>query len=140
MRRAHFAVVLGFAALAGTAGCTGKTTVAGTVTYEGKKLDRGYVTFYPVNDVGDTRGVTGDTRGAEIIDGSYTANDLTPGKRKAVISVPPQFAKQKSSDKAPGEIKVLPPAFPISPGTRGNSQIVEITNDNLTLNFALLKK
>src|SRR5690348_13499226 len=70
-------------------GCGGSTaSVSGTVTYEGAPAGKGYITFQPADG-------KGQSAGAEIRDGKYSATGLTPGKKvvniEAVKTV--QFAK-----------------------------------------------
>jgi hypothetical protein len=66
-------------------GCGGSETikkvpVTGTVTYEGKPLESGTISFYPQ----ESRPGAG-TAGAVIKGGKYAAPDVTPGKNKVMI-------------------------------------------------------
>ena len=126
--------LLAMLALPGCGGCAAKATVTGVVTYDGQKVARGYVTFYPVGAAGDTQGARLETRGAEIVEGSYTIADLSPGKRKVVVSVPPKLTA--GADKA---VKAAPPAHPIPPTARGNGRVVDVGAGSQTLDLALTR-
>lgn len=73
------ALVLGLALL--LAGCGGgDATVTGEITYKGKKLNMGSITFY---------GPGGEGKSFDIkSDGSYTATGLKPGKHTVTIMTP----------------------------------------------------
>ncbi len=129
-------------ALAGllAAGCTPRASVTGVVTFDGRKVEKGYVTFYPVGERGETRGATAETRGADIIGGAFTLDNLSPGKRKVVVSSPPTLVARQSGKHAEPAVKALPPDHPIPAGARGNGQIIDIHPGSQTLELALYKK
>jgi hypothetical protein len=74
--------VVALAGIALVVGCgdEGKTAdVSGTVTYDGKEIEDGSITFYPA----DGKGQTG---GGIIKNGRYTATKVPIGATKVVIS------------------------------------------------------
>ncbi len=75
--------VLLLPALAGLAGCSGKGEISGKVTYQGKDVPSGRVTF--LSDVGDHV-----FKSAPITDGHYTIAEFPTGPAKiAVETFPP---------------------------------------------------
>ena len=74
-------------------GCGGggikKASVVGTVTYEGKPLESGVISFTPAADI---KG--GGTAGGEIVGGKFSVPDVTPGKNTVTIRNAP--ARNKS--------------------------------------------
>lgn len=140
MRSATAMLLLGSTALLASAGCESKNSVTGTVTFEGTKLAKGYITFYPATEQGETKGATATTQGADIIDGCYTIAHLSPGKRKVVISVPPKLVVQKSTDSSKPSVQALPPDNLIPANAPGNSKIVDIVAGSQTVDFTLLRK
>jgi len=140
MRNTPTMLLLGLTALSASAGCESKTSVTGTVTFDGTKLAKGYITFYPATDQGETQGAKATTHGAEIVEGAYTVADIAPGKRKVVVSVPPKLVAQKSTDPAKPSVQALPPDNPIPANAPGNSKLVDVVAGSQTLNFTLQKK
>src|SRR4051794_26403820 len=98
MRTSRGAFLLVLTALVAAAGCESKSPVTGTVTFDGRKLNEAYITFYPATENGEVHGALAETKGAAIIDGSYTVEKLSPGKRKVVISIPAKLVVQKAAD------------------------------------------
>src|SRR5688572_16057774 len=76
-------------------GCGGsQASVSGTVTYEGEEIERGYISFFPIDG-------KGPSAGAEILAGRYSASGLTPGKNRVVISaVPKELVKPMTQAEA----------------------------------------
>src|SRR5438309_491715 len=65
-------------------GCSGgQATVTGTVTYDGKEVANGTISFYPVDG-------EGPTAGGMIKNGKYTVTNLTPGKKRVEIDAQPE--------------------------------------------------
>jgi hypothetical protein len=125
--------------LASAAGCESKATVTGMVTYKGEKVTSGYIDFRPVTESGDTKGATVETRGADIIDGVYKIENLTPGKRKVVISAKPTLTATKGPD-GKSTVKATPPTNPIAPDARGNGEVIEFRAGEQTQDFTLEPK
>lgn len=103
------------------------TVVTGTVTYKGQSIEKGHVTFYPVD------GGTETTLGAEIKDGAYKLTDIKPGQRRVLVTTAPNV--EVSEHKT---LKIA--AFsPITAATPGNNQIVEIKKGPQVLDLELGK-
>jgi hypothetical protein len=87
------AVGLGlFTALLALSGCDSNSLaeVKGTVKYDGKLIDKGSISFYPVNkEIG--------TAGGEIKDGQYFVK-VPVGPQKVTISWPKVVGKKKVYD------------------------------------------
>jgi hypothetical protein len=111
-------------------GCGGGTTVSGTVTYGGREVDKGFITFFPADG-------KGDTRGAKIVQGRYQLTDLPPGKKRVLISSEPDVVVLPGSRHGAPRVRLKPPEIP--PQSPGNNQVVEITGGNQTLDFNLQK-
>jgi hypothetical protein len=73
-RRKPSLLVVAIALLPLAAGCGRSTTVTGNVSYEGKPVSHGAITFLPA----DGRGAT---FGGPITDGQYRVEGLTPGEK-----------------------------------------------------------
>src|SRR5262245_14598097 len=72
--------------LAALAGClNGSTgTVTGSVTFNGKPIEKGQITFSP-------SGATGGTAGAEITAGKYEVQDLVPASYQVSVEAVPEL-------------------------------------------------
>ena|ERR1051325_4508064 len=111
-------------------GCrSSETVVSGTVTVDDEPLERGYITFFPVEG-------TTATRGAEIRAGAYVARQMPTGRFRAIISATPQMQLAQASD-GTQVLEFLPGAPRISPQTPGNQSIVEIGRGKQAHDFAL---
>src|SRR5262245_59086292 len=53
--------------------------ITGTITYDGKAIEKGYISFFPRNG-------KGVTAGGEIIDGAYTAKGVPFGEMDVKIN------------------------------------------------------
>ena len=113
-------VALGF--LAVVLGCEGRTgkppmgKVHGIVTYDGKPLDKGRVTFTPVSGEGESGG--NNAMSPIESDGSYelttfdTGDGAIVGQHIVTISVPAEDINKLNKPKADGSIAyVLPKEF-----------------------------
>jgi len=82
MRRSGFALLMPLLLLA--LGCSGTANVSGSVTYDGKAVERGRIRFLPLDEKGelDAKGLI---VGADVIKGKYTAVDVPMGKKKVAI-------------------------------------------------------
>jgi hypothetical protein len=112
-------------------------TVSGTVTFNGKPLPQGLITFSP-------SGTIGGTGGGEIRDGQYRVEGLVPavyhvsvaavGELKIVGPNDPQ-AQRTLTD---AEIRAL--IDPLPPDTTGKEQTFEVRRGWQTLDFTLQSK
>jgi hypothetical protein len=111
-------------------GCKKESSISGTVTFDGVPVEKGFITFFPVDDAGATRG-------SDIIVGQYQVKGLTPGKRKVRISALPQGEIVASEPGAPRTIQWSTPLAPIPTNAVGNNQIIEITKGPQQQDFHL---
>jgi hypothetical protein len=86
------------AALLAAPGCSGEPKVAevsGTVMVDGKPIDKGTISFFPVDG-------KGQTAGGEIKDGKYSVKDVSIGVMKVEIRWPYKTGKKQKDYDAPG--------------------------------------
>jgi hypothetical protein len=57
-------------------------TVSGSVTYNGTPIEKGTISFYPVDG-------NSPTAGGEIANGKYKVSQLTPGRKRVQVTVQP---------------------------------------------------
>jgi hypothetical protein len=69
-----------FIALLFLTGCGSKASVSGRVTLGGQPVENGFVTFFPADD-------KGQSVGAQIINGDYSIDDITPGKKRVSVNI-----------------------------------------------------
>jgi hypothetical protein len=116
-----------FPALAFTLGCgNSQPLVKGTVTYEGKKVEDGWIRFCPVDG-------KGPTTGGKITAGSYEVTGMVPGKQQVMLSAHTPLEASSTS----GPIRIPRPLFPAD--AVGNNRIVEISKGTQIIDFHLKK-
>jgi hypothetical protein len=112
------------------AGCGG-ASVSGTVTYQGKAVEDGYISFQPADG-------KGTPVGAPIAAGKYTVSGLVAGKYKAQITgnrtveIPKDdkdYARYAEGKKVMGDL--------VPPDAAENNKTVELTGGSQTIDFAL---
>ena len=109
-------------------GCERETSaVSGTVTYDGKRLASGFVTFYPTEQ--------GTSRGANVVDGVYQVDDLLPGSFKVLVSTPAHYVEDPASKS--GLKKVPQPTVPAK--APGNQRTVQLKAGAQTLDLDVKK-
>jgi hypothetical protein len=125
------------------AGCgTDAGSVTGEVTYDGKLVENGFITFTPADG-------KGKMVGAPITNGRYYAEKIPPGSKIAKIeaSSGPGPSVQSSEDMAKlskewkdkvGKDGVIRTET-VPADAEGNNQTVEVKQGEQTLNFALKK-
>lgn len=96
-------------ALVGCSGDDGTADVSGTVSYDGKPVDDGAITFLPA-------GGKGGTAGGVIKGGKYTATKVPVGNSKVVISGSKVVGKKKmyptpDSPEMPVTAELLPAKY-----------------------------
>jgi hypothetical protein len=89
-------------------GSTSMTAVSGTVTFDGTPIEKGTISFYPV----DRKSVS---TGGSIVNGAYKV-DVPPGTMKVHISMGTiigykELYEKGKSDKRPLTSEVLPPKY-----------------------------
>lgn len=128
-----------FTVLVLVAGCEGSTTVTGTVTYNGKPVEDGYISFRPA-------GGQGQAFAAQITDGHYSAKQAVPGLKIVVVSGTKEVDFYASSEenyrradeaRKSGAADVGEATDYIAENAEGNSQKHEIESGNQTIDFAV---
>lgn len=114
-----------------TSGCgPAQSTVSGNVSYAGKPVQKGFISFFPVDD-------RGPASGGEIRDGQYRVSGIAPGKRKVLISNSPELATEGTArGNAPPKYVHRDPY--ISNNATGNQQLVDLSTGEQALDFHLL--
>jgi hypothetical protein len=111
--------------------------VSGNVTFNGKPLEKGLITFSPT-------GSKGGTAGSEITDGKFRVEKLVPAAYQASVAAVPELkiigpndpeAKRTLSD---AEIRAM--IDPLPPDTTGKEQSIEVKGGQQTLDFRLESK
>jgi hypothetical protein len=126
-----------------TAGCARRSArVSGEVSYEGKPVGDGMISFLPADG-------KGPSSGGPITDGTYTVENLTPGpkivKIEAVKAVPfarssEEMARMAKENKARGDGSgLIDPADIIPANAEGNNTRVDIKTGKQTMDFHLKK-
>ena len=134
-----FVRVLALLTLPLVIGCgKGKITVTGTVSLDGKPVQKGFVSFQPEDG-------TGEAAGGQIANGEYKVAML-PGKKKVKVTVHQSIdefegdAKEERKRRTKEMQKVIktqtqPRGAP--PELIGNNEVHEISEDTTTLNIKL---
>lgn len=112
-------------------GCGGPKGVSGTVTYDGKDVEKGFITFFPADGVGNTAG-------AKIVQGRYTIADLAPGRKKALVTAEPTPVVI-AADGGGQRVALQAPEVPIPADAPGNNTIVEVTGGGQVLDLKVEK-
>jgi hypothetical protein len=124
------------------AGCGSAVTVSGEVTYDGKPVEDGRITFLPADG-------KGPSVGGVVTGGRYTVKNVTPGpkvvKVEAVKQVPfarssEEMARRAAEARTRGDTSgIIDPADLIPPDAVGNNAAVEVGKGKQTLDFHLKK-
>ncbi len=117
-----------------SSGCSGSgdgVTVRGSVTYDGKPVEKGYINFHPKDG-------KGHPTGGEIDGGKFTVKNVPLGKcRVEVISTPPTQGPMSMEESIKNaKQKKEPSKDEISANAEGNNQTHDIaagTELNLTI-------
>lgn len=140
----HKALTLAAATLIATVvGCGPKlSSVTGTVTYEGKTIEKGMITLTPVDGIGAIAG-------APIENGKYTIDSVLPGTKivevAAVKTVPftrntEEMAKMAEQQLASGNTSgLIDPADIVPNNAKGNRAEFEIQQGLNKLDISLTK-
>lgn len=122
-----FAALL-FAALA--PGCAREGAIRGTVLYDGRPLEKGWITFYPA-------GPQGASRGAEIVAGEYRLEHLPCGKMRVRLTGARRAEVVKTGGRK--RVRLLRDRESLPDNLPGSDQFVEVTGGAQTLDFDLKK-
>jgi hypothetical protein len=113
------------------AGCGEGVIVSGTVTYEGKPVAKGFITFYPAEG-------PGPTQGTEIVGGQYRLSNFQPGKKRVLIVSEP-VARKVPAEHGSYQVKLQPAEDAVPASAVGNSAVHEVA-DSQTLDFHLTRR
>jgi hypothetical protein len=130
-----------FAVLVVATGCNGNTaSVSGTVSYDGRPVDRGSIAFLPADGAGPTAG-------GDIVDGRYSVSNVTPGQKIVQVigvkQVPfarstEEMARRAAENKAKGDGSgLIDPADTVPAEAEGNNARHEIKAGGQTLHIEL---
>jgi hypothetical protein len=121
-------IVLGIALLQ----YVNRTALTGTVTFDGRPIANGYISFTPKDGVGQAVS-------ARIINGRYELRRIAKGENVVLITAvaDQQFSKSRADPtqdegKAPGPVEDL-----VGPDAIGNNRVVTIQRGSHVLNFDL---
>ena len=112
-------------------------TVSGSVTYNGKPLEKGLITFSPT-------GSKGGTAGGEVVGGKFRVEQIVPAPYQVSVAAVPELkiimpgdpeTKRKLSD---AEIQAMIDSLP--PDTTGKEQAIDVKGGTQVLDFKLESK
>ena len=116
--------------LTGLLGCGGQgSTVSGTVTYNGKPVEKGNISFAPADG-------KGTPVGGEIKGGRYSVSNVTPGKCKVLVSSYVAAGSDSMGDAVKNKTTKLP-SDAIAPNDEGNGKTHDIGSGSTELNLTL---
>jgi hypothetical protein len=118
-------------------GCGGTANVSGTVTYDGKAVERGKIRFQPLDDKGELDG-KGLIVGVDISKGNYKAMDVPLGKKKVAIHVE-QIAGQPAAPAGTDKFGQKQAVDSLIPPEATKDVRADITQANQTADFHLKK-
>lgn len=133
-------LALGGCALLAVAGCGSSTGASGNVTYDGRPVERGAISFLPADG-------RGPTAGGEIRDGRYRVDDLGPGTKivqiEAFDDIPYPRSSEESAQQAEAALRGGTAGAPaakaaaIPANAEGNNVTVEVKSGKQVLDFHL---
>lgn len=125
-------ICLGLMLLAGT-GCEKKTSISGTVTYNSKPVENGYISFSPKKN--------GQTLAGQITDGKYSIPKATPGQFTVVVVGRKKINHYSTSAEAYAHADknahVSEAADYIAQEAAGNNKEVDVSAGEQTFDFAI---
>ena len=124
------------------AGCERNGTVSGEVTYDGRPVEKGWITFLPADG-------KGPPAGGPIARGKYKVENVLPGakvvKVEAVKSVPfarssAEMEQMAAANRNRGDGSgLIDPADAIPPDAVGNNCTIEVGKGSQMRNFELTR-
>src|SRR5262245_12876991 len=120
-----------FVAAAFSGGCfsTSLGTVSGNVTFNGKPLDKGLVTFSPAGD-------KGGTAGGEIVAGSFRVEGLVPATYQVSVAAVPELKIVMPGDpetkRTLTDAEIRARIDPLPTDTTGKEQTIEVKGGKQT--------
>jgi hypothetical protein len=109
-------------------GCSdGRSTVSGTVTFNGDALSRGSITLVPVDG-------KGQAAGGDVTSGRYIIKGVSPGEKSVQISA--QYVSGKTTLDGGLELDVVSDLLPASWGPASKERLT-VTAPTTTKDFAI---
>lgn len=142
-RPINLLVLLALCVISTLVGCGGSTgSVQGSVSYEGTPIQKGMITFTPVDG-------KGSIVGCNIENGKYSATGVTPGKNVlSVVAVKEvtfarsseEMEKMAASNKGKGAIEgLIDPADIVPADAKGNGAEHTVNEGSNTIDLQLTK-
>lgn len=142
-RPINLLVLLALCVISTLVGCGGSTgSVQGNVSYEGTPIQKGMITFTPVDG-------KGSIVGCNIENGKYSATGVTPGKNVlSVVAVKEvtfarsseEMEKMAASNKGKGAIEgLIDPADIVPADAKGNGAEHTVNEGSNTIDLQLTK-
>jgi hypothetical protein len=135
-----FLLIAAAVLLSGLNGCGNSTTASGSVTFDGRPIANGQITFVPEDR-------KGPVVGGLITEGRYRVDKLTPGRKIVQIigvkkinfaqSHEEMAAAAKNAAKLGDSSGIIERADIIPPGAEGNNSVVEIVSGDQTFDFSI---
>ncbi len=132
------AVLVGFM----IAGCGSKSSVSGRVTLDGQPIESGFVTFFPVED-------KGQSVGTDIVHGEYSIDVLTPGKKRVLVNITTQTSpastnatktrEEVNTERISKSKRKLTGKKTPGSGLVGNDKIIEVGSGSQRIDIPLEK-
>ncbi len=121
-------------------GCLSKSTgtVSGDVTFNGKPLEKGLITFSPT-------GNKGGTAGGDIVAGKFEVKNLVPAPYQVAVEAVPAEIKivqpgSPESKRTLTDAEIRAMIDPLPADTTGKQQSMEVKGGKQTLDFKLESK
>ena len=132
-------IVIALLAMLLAAGCFSASTgtVNGNVTFNGKPLDKGQITFSPA-------GKEGGTAGGEIASGKYEVKDLVPVQYLVSVQATPDMKIVMPGDpetkRTLTDEEIRARIDPLPRDTTGKEQTIDVKRGKQTVDFKLESK
>jgi hypothetical protein len=134
-----FRAAIGTSLLALLSGCFSSSTgtVSGSVTFNGKPLEKGLVTFSPA-------AAKGGTAGGEIVAGRFDVQEIVPAQYQVSVAAVPELKIVMPGDpetkRTLTDAEIRARIDPLPPDTTGKEQTIDVKRGWQALDFKLESK